>query len=97
MEVALFAANVLLRYDLELLPPQQQQVSAAGSSGGGGADAKEPWWQRLLCPAAGLQAGWKDALAPDAAEFLPDIQHQRLVGMKWPAATCIARVTAASG
>lgn len=44
MEVALFVATVLLRFDLQLRP--QPPAAAA---------AKEPWWQRLLCPAAAVQ------------------------------------------
>jgi len=86
--VALFVANVLLRYELQLQPP------AAGPRQGAAAAAAEPWWQRLLCPAAGQLADWKAALAPDAARYLPDIQHRRLVGVKWPAAPCVVRVAA---
>lgn len=45
MEVALFAATVLLHFDLQLSPqPLAQQGAAA-----------EPWWQRLLFPSAPLQ------------------------------------------
>ena len=45
MEIALFAAMVLLRFDLQLSPqPPTQQGAAA-----------EPWWQRLLFPSAALQ------------------------------------------
>jgi Cytochrome P450 len=45
MEIALFAATVLLRFDLQLSPqPPAQQGAAA-----------EPWWQRLLFPSAALQ------------------------------------------
>lgn len=87
MEVALFVANVLLRYELQL------QLAAAPRRGAAAA-AADHWWQRLLCPAAGLLAGWKAALAPDAAWYLPDIQHRRLVGVKWPAAPCVVRVAA---
>ena len=45
MEIALVAATVLLRFDVQLSPqPLAQQGAAA-----------EPWWQRLLFPTAALQ------------------------------------------
>ena len=45
MEIALFAATVLLHFDLQLAPQPPAQTGAAA----------EPWWQRMLFPAAALQ------------------------------------------
>jgi Cytochrome P450 len=45
MEIALFAATVLLRFDLKLSPQPPAQTGAAA----------EAWWQRLLFPVAALQ------------------------------------------